>query len=514
MGRRALLAAATACGWAVATPSPAAADGYGRFVVDPGGRVRSVRAVDVDGDRRADLVLVVQPAGETPKPDEVVVLRTPKTPAPGEFFAKADVVRIPATGDLGACGAVAIGRFVPGGKVVFRFLGPNGAVDVDPSGKRLPAEPRTQVPTLLARSEHLPLAVWRGHADLDGDGVEEVWFPDAEGDGAVRVLGGTPAADRRLALDARNLGGHTEEHAWLRTAWAPTLVAADLDGDGRRELVGLRGKSLVAWATTGAADAGGRAPPSTQVALSFLDDVPLGPEQIRTPRVQLADVDGDRVADLLATIVTGRRDQLGSLRTTLYHFPGPFRDPATGGLVAPRARIDTESVALHPRYVDLDGDGALDYVSDSIRGTRLDLIQRVLGKEPEITFVGFRFDRATGTFETTPYFTAVRGYARAQAVSNAFGISGAFEGDFDGDGHRDLLDLGNLEAVEVLGAVRKTGAGPGDPVAFSREVVRRTKAPKPLEPQAVIEDLDGDGRPEAVVWNDASLFVIASGGGR
>ena len=103
-------------------------------------------------------------------------------------------------------------------------------------------------------------------------------------------------------------------------------------------------------------------------------------------------------------------------------------------------------------------------------------------------------------------------YSRTQAVSNTFGLSGYF-GDFDGDRRADLVDLGNLEGVEVLGAVPKSGDGPGDPVSFAKPLVRRTRVPKPLQPQAVVEDLDGDGRPDVVVWNEARLYVLASGGG-
>jgi hypothetical protein len=35
----------------------------GLYKVDPGGRVRAVRAADVDGDGRKDLLVLVQPTG-------------------------------------------------------------------------------------------------------------------------------------------------------------------------------------------------------------------------------------------------------------------------------------------------------------------------------------------------------------------------------------------------------------------------------------------------------------------
>jgi hypothetical protein len=487
-----------------------AAEDPGKYRMDPGGKVRGVRLLDVDGDGRLDLVLLLE-SRQPPVTHEVVVLRTPAEAVPKTFFSASDALRLPCGEDLCDAGAVAVGRFGPAGAARLRFFRPGGILEIGPEGARAEPTERTSVPTLLGRSAGRAPVFWDAHADLDGDGVEEVWYPLAEGNGPIRVLGGTAAGDRTLDLECRNTASSTPEHLLVRTAEVPNLFPADLDGDGKKELLALRGRTLVAWPAGGA---GGEGPvaPTFSVELPFVAPDDLAPEELRTPRLQVEDVDGDGKTDLLVTLVQGRRDQLGSMKTTLFHYPGPFRDPSSGRLVAPRVRIDTESVALHPRFVDLDGDGALDYVGDSIRGSKFDLIRRVMGAEPTIFFVAFRFDRGTKTFESTPYFTAERPYSSDQAVSNVFGQSAWFTGDFDGDGHKDMLDLGNLDGVEILRGARREGDGPGDPLAFS-EWMPRVPTGKPLEPQAVVADLTGDGRSEAVMWNDEALFVVMPRGG-
>jgi|GEM_PF-2449901 len=497
---------------ALVTTAEAGPFEMGRQRFDPGGKVKAARAFDVDGDGRRDLVLLVEPRES--KTVQVVLLRTPPQPDARAFFRPEGVTRLTCDGDLAAVGALALGRFGPDGAFRLRFLGPAGLVDVDANGTRQPPDSRRATPTLFARSAGRPLALWEGVADLDGDGHDELWFPAAVEGGRMHLLGGKAAQDRVLSSAVGNVAAIGLEDALRRTSFVPTLTATDLDGDGRKELVELKDGALLAYDPR-AAMADGVLAPRMRLPLAFLaPPADLPPEEVRTSRLVVADADGDGTADLLVTLVSGRRDKLGGLRTTLWFLPGPLSDPTTGAVRVPEGRVDTESVALHPRFVDLDGDGALDYVTDSIRGTSTDLVRNALGAEPKITLVGFRFDKAARRYETMPSFTLVKAYASDQALSNKFGLSSWFEGDFDGDGLKDLLDLGNLGGVEVLGAARRAPGGSGDALAFATPLLARVAVPKSLVAEAVVADLTGDGRAEAVLWTEDELYVLSPRGPR
>ena len=176
-------------------------------------------------------------------------------------------------------------------------------------------------------------------------------------------------------------------------------------------------------------------------------------------------------------------------------------------------RLDTESVALHPRFVDVDGDGRLDYVADSIRGNTWDLIRRVMGEEPAITYTAFLYAPAKGTYEASPYATFARPYSSGQAMSNSFGQSGFFDGDFDGDGHKDLLDLGNLTGVEVVRGRAGGSVASGGRASFDEPIVKRVTVSKPLAANALVADLNADGRADAVLWSEETLYLIVSKAG-
>ena len=496
-----------------ALPGPAGATDLGTYRFDPQGRIRAVRVLDMDGDGRRDLVLLLE--DKRTGGEEIVIARTPAKPVARTFFPADHVTRIPCTGPLADAGVVAVGRFGPQGAARLRFLGPDGVIDVRPDGGRDVSTKRHATPTLFARSAGRALIFWDAVEDLDGDGIDEVWFPLARGDGPMRVMGGTPAGDRVLSVTANNLGASSDALLLARHAYVPNLFPADLDGDSRKELVALEGTHLVAWLVTRKAAGDRPLAPAYRLHLPFLEPDPKQrPGEMRVPRIQLRDVDGDGVTDLLVTLLTGEHGKLESLRTILFHYPGPFRDPKKGTLVKPRARIDTRSIVLHPVFVDVDRDGALDYVGDSMRGSQVELFARLMGKEPRITFVGFRFDRRTGTFETAPYFTLERSYSSAETLSNRFGRSAFLAGDFDGDAHGDLLDLGNLEGVEILRGVRSAGGGGGFPLAFEPGLMPRVPVKEGLSADAHVTDLDADGRTDAVFWSDELVYLVVPRGGR
>ncbi|MDJ0973976.1 MAG: VCBS repeat-containing protein [Planctomycetota bacterium] len=509
MARRTPLLIAVAALLVLAPPAPAEAFETGKYRYVLEGRIRAMRAADLDGDGRAELVVLTEPeAGET-GPERLVILRSKATPKRGTFFDAADARSLALDGPLANAGAMCIGRFGPKGEMRIRFLGPDGMTDVGIDAKPLPRTKRHETKSLLRRGIGRRIAIWDGVADLDGDGKDEVWMPAAEGNGQIVVVGSTRTTSKTLTLETKNIGSTSDEQLLVRNAYVPRLVPTDLDGDGMRELTALEDETLLVWQVTKVMSAPPPYSAGIRIPLPFLaPDPDLPAEQTRTPRIQLEDVDGDGTTDLLVTLITGRRDKLGSLRTTLFHYAGPIMDDSLTKLVKPSVRIDTESVALHPTFVDLDGDGDKDYVGDSIRGTLADLLAQMMGRDPVITYVGFRFDAKQKTYETTPYFTVERRYALSQAMSNVFARSAWIDTDFDGDGLADLLDIGDLTGVEILRAVPKQGAGPGDPLGFAEKLMPKVPVKDGLVADGLVADLTGDGVMDIVVRSNTALYIV------
>ncbi|MGE0191028.1 MAG: hypothetical protein AB7T63_03210 [Planctomycetota bacterium] len=491
---------------ALASGAPAAAGTPGAYVIDLGAPVRDVRLADVEGDAKAEMAVLLTDAGGI---NRIVTFRAGQFPTPKTFFRAGTSTEVPLAGALSQAGTVAFARFPD---ATLRVFHGEGFTDVAPDGTAR-RNVTSAGPTLLARDASEGVVFHDGAADLDGDGLAECWFPLDEGEGRLVVRTGDEH-DVRLELAATNRAGSEPDTVLQREAEVPALVPADLDGDGRRELVTVVDGHLLGFDPC-APGGGDRGTPVVRLPLPFLLDAPAAqPGLLHTPRLQLADVDGDGASDLLVTLITGRTDKLGSLKTILFQYPGPLRAPGRTELGAPRARIDTPSVVLHPVFEDLDGDGALDYIGDSIRDANLvGLAARMLGKDPPLTLEAFRFDKEVGAFETVPHLRVERLYPSSEALGNRFRANAFFGADLDGDGKKDLLDLGTLGTVTVLGAGPATQRG-GTPWTFERTIVGPLPVEGPLEPAARFGDLDGDGATDVALFGGSRVYLLVSGGKR
>jgi hypothetical protein len=134
-------------------------------------------------------------------------------------------------------------------------------------------------------------------ADVDGDGREEVLARASDG---LRVYKWVPNPNIPV------LGVYTPLATLTALAGAPgalkpgewgSIRTGDLDGDGRDEVLALDGTGLQAWTYDPGASAWSRLQPSTALALGE-DPWLTRPEYYAT--IQVGDVDGDKRADVIA----------------------------------------------------------------------------------------------------------------------------------------------------------------------------------------------------------------------
>lgn len=285
-------------------------------------------------------------------------------------------------------------------------------------------------------------------ADLDGDGVTDLVAP------APRALSSAPAPDPGQLSWRRGGPGGPGAASTIEVArgGAVAVAVADVDGDGRPDLVYATRDSLAVRRGAGGATFSGetaRALPAEPLAL------------------RVGDFDGDRRADVAVLAADGLRVYPGQADASL----------GTPALVEATTALVTLDVA------DLDGDGRADLVVGRADGS-----------------VGVRLGGPGGSF-LAPIALSAGSAVQALAI-----------GDMDGDGRRDLV----VAAADASGRVQlqvfpgTPGGGFGAPVATPLQDSSGSRVGS-----VALADFNGDGRVDVALTRDGLTgIVMGLGDGR
>jgi hypothetical protein len=260
----------------------------------------------------------------------------------------------------------------------------------------------------------------------------------------------------------------------------PRLSQGDVDGDGRSDLIASSRHALRVFLQ----DESGGFPgePSRLLPLRRLSEE----DHIRNVggvRVDPFDFDGDGRVDLLISSTRGSLFGGTTEMEILMNRDGGWR------LDAPDQRFRVEGgVAIH-EILDLDGDGRAELVSVRIPTGVVELVEVLLTRaiDAEISIRRAGDDRP---FEDDPWRRWKLGVSISFETFRARGFVPTLLADVNGDGHRDLLDSGDGERLEI-----RLGDPEGD--------YRSRDASQPLDTGGRIRfgDADGDELPDFVLYD-------------
>lgn len=349
------------------------------------------------------------------------------------------------------------------------------------------------------------LPVWDLARDLDGDGQVEVLVPTKEGYDVFGRQGGQGPLTRRSSLavpSETRFGPHFEAVLLNRFLTATSrlrrLVVADLDGDGRQDLVAYRDRGLARYLQR--PDGAFPPRPDSEEPLDVVrkseapgQEAREGSEAFANVRLHLDDVDGDGRADLIATRTLGEIGMFETLRTQQLVFRGR---PDGFDEANPDVLLNIKGVSTDPVFVDWDGDGKRDLIVSSYRMDLFTNVKRALVESLGITYMvylrrdGERWfgDEPDLSFEVDVPLEALEKRGGAMPVD--------LRADIDGDGTRDMVRRSPEGPLQITfgGKVSRLfgGARPGFREGALQVGVPRSEAPRPV-------DLDGDGKDELVL---------------
>jgi hypothetical protein len=538
---------------AALTAAPAWATGPSRGIslhpvsLELPGAPAAVIPADLDGDRRMDLVVVVNVSEWTQKEvqdssqmSQVKGLLDAMTIIPAiDDRREVRVFLARAEGGYRALpplplplSVLAMEAGPPGTPVLALTDEGVSALRLGP-GDKLRLEPLIADPPVLAGTGNFVAKLGLMH-DLDGDGIPDLILPGRDGLaiylGTANGLSTKPAA--RLPVPGEAYASADE----LRHSY-PLPEVADVDGDGRPDLVFQDAEHLWerVWVMRNAG--GGRFLPAMEIPLGdrqagFAKQAKLAANRKgrRAERaVFFGDVDGDGVAELVTSQLLdgeakGVRAEIRQANEPLNRYRFYHLDRSFGIAAQPYQTLDAKGYAFEGEQLagglqDLNGDHRLDFLSVTLDLSIWKAMRVLVTKSLSLT-VDFHVwcQDKQGRFHSVPGLD-LAGHLRFNLNDLKMNQLALFAGDFDGDGRADFVQLGRGKEVSIhLG--RPDCSFPARP----DYVLKLRDEPKDVA-LVQVRDLDGDGRADVMIIEPRSpaepglappvrLDLYLSGGGR
>jgi hypothetical protein len=264
----------------------------------------------------------------------------------------------------------------------------------------------------------------------------------------------------------------------------PTITQADNNGDQRLDLFGMSRFGVWIYHAT---DTGLASEPTHRFGLRLFSETEQLRPRATAVRLFARDLDADGLADLAIHRTAGSMLK-SRAATDIYRNQGTGIDLSAG----PQLTLTTDDAFATIELVDLDGNGRTEILQAQFAFGIFQAIRILTTRRAAVDLRIFTLSEASHTQAETSWqgdVTLRLDFSQGRAE----GLLPTAEGDWNGDGRRDLLYGLNREELAIhLGTAEKNGPGFG-----SREATQTV----PAASDSVVLDRNGDGLDDLVLFD-------------
>lgn len=474
------------------------------------GRVLECQCVDINGDRLKDLVIAhLEGDGVEAKNGRkkrfVSVFLQSQNKAKRWPEKPSLVLDVPTNAVM-----FAAGDFHPraGGELVFLSF---ESIELRTRNKKGLLQERQVIKTPQRGFFDFPadggLFLWDLALDLDNDRRTDLLFPTKDGYLVYANMAKTGLENRgRIAVPSSERFGPPMETRFLNRflTYISTLqrvVAVDMNGDGRKDLVAYRHKGLAIFKQR----PGCRflEQPDTVKSLSVVEkaaeqskkkDAENNKDKFANVKLALRDLNNDGRMDIVATKTIGEIGVFESLRTQVLIFLAT-KDGIQDS--KPDRIINLKGLTLFPEFTDFNGDKDIDIVLSSLRMDLFTNVKRAITKSVSTTYTVYLYRGGPRVYSKSADFErSVDAELELIEKQGQVRLS-YFRGDINGDGLKDMVTIASKDTMNIVPASVESGFFSGSYLDLKDSSGSELKIPTSTTLQ--IEDLDNDKKDEIII---------------
>ncbi|MBI4835245.1 MAG: VCBS repeat-containing protein [Planctomycetes bacterium] len=385
------------------------------------------------------------------------------------------------------------------------------------TGMKLACKKILDATPIFIKPERNYLPILQKPVDIDRNGYDDALIPQLDG---YRVYFQETPGGKFTSCPV----GHPAEKSFYQTSASfivakhslPNILIKDINADGMIDAVMLKGDELNYYLQNESAALSERftvtASGSSRIK-SLENDA--DPNEFNQVALDFSDINQDKLIDMMISIMKGKIDSLGDVRTQVLVFQGSLQGQDCQSFCykeTPDQVINLKGVVPLARLDDVNEDGNLDLITASFQMDMTSNIQKVLLRYLALTYHIRTYQAKSRKFSSNPDYERSINFPLELIGKGTSYFSHIYFKDFDGDKRPDVLTISSPDKrhgkLNIRLSRKRDKLGSPLMVSFGKDdyLLYRLRIPSGVD----VLDFNMDGKNDIILRYSTRIIIMIS----